>query len=197
VRPPLTSPKLVVVLLAAAVLAGCGDDGDDVSSSTTTTVEATTTTSAVEVTTTTPATTPADLGELPAFHDDRASGSGCTPGDGDLPDGWWYAASVTADPAAGTYAFDLACYYVGAAAESEAASRGDEVNNDYYVVNDNPTLRTLPLAAGATARCVELGAGVVDVDCSPSDIPDPETPWAVWLRVVDGEIDRLVEQYAP
>lgn len=201
-RPSLVA--LLAVLVATGWLGGCGDDGDATGTTTTaevaTTAGDTTSTPPTEVpgTTAAPTTAPVDLGDAPPFHDDRASGSGCTPGTGPLPDGWWYTTPpLTFDAVAGAYTFDLACYYVGAAAEAEAARRGDEVNNDYYVVNDNPTLRTLPLAAGATASCVELGAGVLEVECAPADIPDPVTPWAVWLRVVDGEIDRLVEQYAP
>jgi hypothetical protein len=199
----------VLLALATGAVGACGDDGDG-DAATTSTVERTTTegggtdgpdggdsASSTAPSTTTPGTGPPDLGETPPFHDDRASGSGCTPGAGELPDGWWYASSLTADLGAGTVTFDLACYYVGAAAEAEAASRGDEVDDDHYVVDDNPTLRTVPVGAGATASCVELGAGVSDVACEPSDIPDPETPWAVWLRVVGGEVDRLVEQYAP
>lgn len=185
-------------VLLAAVAAGCGDDGggsgDDAAPPTSTTVATTTT----EVTTTTAA--PADLGDAPAFGTSGPSGSGCTPGEGELPDGWWYGASVAFDPAegpAGAFTFDLACYFSGDAAYAEGERLGVEVNNDYLVTNDNPTLRTVPLAAGATATCVELGAGVLDVACDPADIPDPETPWAVWFRVVGGEVDRLVEQYAP
>lgn len=90
--------------------------------------------------------------------------------------------------------FDLACYFVGAAAEAEAASRGDEVDNDYYVVNDSAQLRSAPVADHATATCVVLGAGVDQVDCMTAEVAGD---WAVWLRVQSGEVDRIVEQYAP
>jgi hypothetical protein len=137
------------------------------------------------------------LGDSPAFLTDAASGSGCTPGSGTLPDGWWYGLSVTANADHTEFTFDLACYYTGPIAETIAAGRGDEVNNDYYVVNDNPTLRTVPVAAGATASCVELGGADLNVPCAISDIPDSSVPWAVWFRVVGGRVDRAVEQYAP
>jgi hypothetical protein len=117
-----------------------------------------------------------------------------------LPDGWWYGVSVAFDPAAGpqgAHTFDLACYFAGDAAYAEGERLGVEVTNDYLVTNDNPALRTVPVAAGATASCVELGSGVLDVACDPADIPDPELSWAVWFRVVGGEVDRLAEQYAP
>lgn len=199
----LPAVLMAALVLVAGPLAGCGDDDDDAGrgevfdttteSDGTPTTEATSTSQATTTSSTATTTTSGTLPDEPPFHDDSASGSGCTPGPGVLPDGWWYG---TLDgPVAGDVTFDLACYYVGAAAEAEAASRGDEVNNDYYVVNDNPTLRTMPVTDDATASCVELGAGVEQVDCAPTDV-DGEM-WAVWLRVQDGEVDRIVEQYAP
>jgi hypothetical protein len=165
--------------------AGCSGDEDAADGATTT--EATTTTT--ESTTSTTAALP----DQPPLLDDAVSGSGCTPGaDEELTDGWWYGA-LTA-PVTEEVVFDLACYYVGAAAEAEATSRGDEVNNDYYVVNENPQRRALTVASGATASCVELGAGVEMVDCSSTEVAGD---WAVWLRVRDGDVDRIVEQYAP
>ncbi len=190
---------LSALVVVAGLLGGCGDDdvaGTETTSTTETTESSdTTAASTSEATTSSPTTTApgGTLPEEPPYHEDEVSGSGCTPGPGPLPDGWWYGTlegAVTSE-----VAFDLACYYVGAAAEAEAASRGDEVNNDYYVVNDNPTLRTVPVAADATASCVELGAGVEQVDCAPSEVDG--AMWPVWLRVVGGEVDRIVEQYAP
>ena len=165
--------------LVALLAAGCGDDEDASDATTSTSGEGTTTTAV-------------PLPEEPPLIDDAESGSGCTPGADELPDGWWYG---TVDgPVTSEVTFDLACYYLGAAAEAEASSRGDEVNNDYYVVNDNPQLRTIDVAGDATASCVRLGAGVETVDCSPAEVTGE---WAVWLRVQDGEVDRIVEQYAP
>ena len=37
--------------------------------------------------------------------------------------------------------------FVGKAAEKEAAKRGDTVENDYYIVNDNKKLRTFPVSS--------------------------------------------------
>jgi hypothetical protein len=175
---------VAVVGLAALLAAGCGDDDDSSSSSSDTTGSSTT--AADDTTTTT------DLPDAPPLTEDAVSGSGCTPGGDELPDGWWYG---RVDGAVGSeLSFDLACYYIGAAAESEAASRGDEVDNDYYVVNDNATVRVVPVGAAATASCVAPDPSAGTVDCEPGDV-DPM--WAVWLRVVDGEVDRIVEQYAP
>lgn len=175
----------VVIGLLVVVGPACGDDDDSSTESTTTTpsdpVDASTTTIADP------------LGDEPPFLEDAPSGSGCSPGDGaDLPDGWWYG--VIADPPGASVDFDLACYYVGAAAEEIAAERGDEVNNDYYVVNDDDAVRTLSVGADATAVCVELAGELSSVDCGPSEV---DGEWAAWLRVQSGVVDRIVEQYAP
>ena len=64
--------------------------------------------------------------------------------------------------------FDLAYFYRGERAEREAAERGDEVVSGYYIVNDNPRLRSLPLADEVdvayipASRCCELQAGDLD-----------------------------------
>ncbi len=53
---------------------------------------------------------------------------------------------VTADPATVTY--DLAYFLTGDQATKAAEEHGDESPppNDYYIVNDNPKLRTVPLS---------------------------------------------------
>lgn len=198
-RPPLV-PALAVVATLVVVLAGCGDDDDGADERTTTTTTqadgATSTTATGSSTSSSSETTTGGDGELlgdsPPSHEDAASGSGCTPGAGDLPDGWWYGRISTASST--ELELDLACFYVGPAAEAEAASRGDEVNNDYYVVNDNPAVRALAVAADASAECVQLEAGLEMVACTPADV---DGDWTVWVRVVDGEVDRILEQYLP
>jgi hypothetical protein len=187
--------KAVVVAVALTLAtAACGDDDESATTSTTeaptTTADDTTSTTAAEGTTTTAAES--ELGDQPTFRDDGPSGSGCEPGEDELPDGWWYG-DLIVPPGVGL-SFDLACYYTGAAAEAEAASRGDEVTNDYYVVDDNDLERMLAIAEGATASCVDPAAQIQLVDCTP---PDVAGDWNVWVRVVDGAVDRMIEQYAP
>ena len=170
----------MAIAVVATLASGCSDDDEDAGVTTTTTAESTTSTTAA-------------LSDEPPLVDDAVSGSGCTPGENEeLTDGWWYG--TVSEAVTDEVVFDLACYYVGAAAEAEAARRGDEVNNDYYVVNENPRLRALMVTPGATASCVELGADLEMVDCSPTEVAGD---WAVWLRVRDGDVDRIVEQYAP
>lgn len=46
--------------------------------------------------------------------------------------------------------FDRVQLFTGAAAEREAAKRGEQAESDYYLVNDSSRLRTLLVADGAT-----------------------------------------------
>lgn len=177
----------------ALVIGACG--GDDETADTSTTATTTTTdraTSSTTAPTSTEHTAGGGVGDEPTFHEDGPSGSGCTPGAGELLDGWWYG--TLSGPPSSSLELDLACFYVGPAAEAEAASRGDEVNNDYYVVNDNPAVRMLPLGTDATASCVDLDPVLEMVDCPPSEVAGD---WTVWVRVAGGEIDRIWEQYLP
>jgi hypothetical protein len=185
------------IVAALVLVAGCS--GDDGTSDAGAAGDATTSSAAVDIATTTEPSAsgvtkePTELPENePPIRQDMASGSGCSPDATELPDGWWYG---TIDGAvASQVTFDLACFYSGPAAEDAAATRGDEVVNDYYVVDDNPGQRTIQVADDATARCVELGSEVQLVTCAPSEV---RGDWSVWLRVVDGQVDRIVEQYLP
>lgn len=106
-----------------------------------------------------------------------------------------------------TVRFDLAYFYRGARADQEAAERGDEVVNDYYIVNDNPRLRTLRLADDVEvayipeSACCELQPGNIDawlegvLETDPTDYPGTNVPW--WFTVEGGEITRIVQQYLP
>lgn len=103
--------------------------------------------------------------------------------------------------------FDLAYFYTGARAASEAAERGGEVTDGFYIVNDNPRLRTLPLADDVEVEyvpvdnCCELQPGNVDawleavLATNPTDYAGTEVPW--WFTVEGGAITRIEEQYLP
>ena len=103
--------------------------------------------------------------------------------------------------------FDLAYFYQGARAEREAAERGDEVVSGYYIVNDNPRLRTMPLADDVeveyipSSQCCELQAGDVDawveavLETNPTDYAGTNAPW--WLTVEGGRITLIEQQYLP
>jgi hypothetical protein len=103
--------------------------------------------------------------------------------------------------------FDLAYFYVGDTAEREAAERGDEVLNGYYVVNDNDRLRTLPLADDVEVAyipvdaCCALQPGNVDawleavLETNPTEYGGTDAPW--WFTVEGGEINGIEQQYLP
>ena len=105
-----------------------------------------------------------------------------------------------------TVTFDLAYFYRGERAEQEAAERGDEVVNDSYIVNDNPRLRTLPLADAVIVRyipvdrCCDLQDGDIDawlesiLETNQTDYPK-DAAW--WFRVDGGQITRIEQQFLP
>lgn len=92
--------------------------------------------------------------------------------------------------------FDLACLFIGDAAVAAAVEDGfteDDVTDDYWVRNENPTLRTVTVSAGSEFFCATFDAEVER--CSRGDVG--VTFSDVWLRVVDGQVDRVVEQFFP
>ena len=187
--------RLTIGSMLLGLAAGCtGDDEDGTADGTTS--DGATTVSSTSSSTTEPETSTSEgagLPDEPPVLNSSSSGSGeCSPGPGDLPTGWWYGSIQGASD--DELLFDLACYYVGDAAEAEAAERGDEVSNDYYVVNDSLRTRVVSVASDATASCVEVGSEELNAECSPDEVAGD---WAVWLRVQAGEVARIVEQYAP
>jgi hypothetical protein len=116
----------------------------------------------------------------------------------------------TGDPT--TITFDLAYFYTGEEAAEVAAERGDESPppNDYYIVNDNPKLRTVPVAADAELRildwanCCEgfITGSIEELAAAMEAGDDPyggtyryTSPF--WLTVEDGQVVLIEEQYLP
>jgi len=103
--------------------------------------------------------------------------------------------------------FDLAYFYTGGRADREAAERGDEATNGYYIVNENDRLRTLPLAGEIEVEyipvgsCCELQPGNIDawlesvLETNPTDYGGTNVPW--WFTVEGGQITRIEQQYLP
>jgi hypothetical protein len=79
--------------------------------------------------------------------------------------------------------------------------------NDSYIVNDNPRLRTLPLADVVEVRyipvdrCCDLQEGNVDAwlesirETNPTDYPGKDAAW--WFVVDGGHITRIEQQFLP
>lgn len=179
----------------------------------TTTVATTTTTTTTSTTTTTaaPATTTTSAGPFVyatgVFPDVLggpldAHGSGCAPGAGPLPDGIWFGF-----PTAWTTSsidFDLACFYSGDAATAQATARGEESPppNDYIITNDNPTLRSVPVAGGAIGHRLDNTITTVPVPFADfiTDQGDFQNCFQfclMWLYVNGGEVTEVVSQYVP
>ncbi|MEN8238934.1 MAG: hypothetical protein ABFR53_07010 [Actinomycetota bacterium] len=181
----------------------------------TTTVPPTTTTApevstTVPVTTTVPATTTTTIYFATAdslyppesLSSDGASGSGCSPGSGALPSGVWFGYATAGN--ATSLQFDLACWYFGDLAWEIAATYGETAENDYYVVNQNPTLRTVPVATGAIVHHINASSTAHDPMAYADWLLEPEgylsCPFdfcPLWLYVNGGEVTEILEQYVP
>jgi hypothetical protein len=122
------------------------------------------------------------------------------------------AVDTSSDPV--TVTFDLAYFLQGDAAAQAAKDHGDEYPppNDYYIVNDNPKLRTVPLAPEAPlvlldwnhccdqtfdgdltdfAKAFAEGELTVDGHLYKGNVSQ------YWLIVKSGVIVKIEEQYLP
>ena len=133
-----------------------------------------------------------------------------------LPDGRSFGYIRSIDGPRRTISFDLAEFLQGDEAdeafrEDNGMSGDEEVENDYYIRNQNTRLRTLHLADDVAIRVVgdppDTVAGTYDdfVDGFASDEVAPfgggptyrgsHVPY--WLNVADGEVVQIEEQYVP
>ncbi len=142
---------------------------------------------------------PAAVPDRPPYGD-RWDGSGCAPGPGPLPDGWWagriglHGGISNAATAAG---LDLMC-----------VKRHPVAEDGYFwteVENSSPTEREIPLApSGPTSWCLRGGEDYMlsfDVDglgthpcyeVAAAEVYDPDT---VWVKVIDGHVHEIVQQF--
>lgn len=102
--------------------------------------------------------------------------------------------------------FDLVYFHTGADAERVAEEHGEDAANGYYIENDNPRLRTLPLSDEVEVeyvpegQCCDLQPGNVDawlesvLQTGQTDYPD-DAPW--WITVEGGRITRIEQQFLP
>jgi hypothetical protein len=123
-----------------------------------------------------------------------------------------YVRSVDDD--AGTLEFDLAYFLSGEEANAayQAAGGTGPVPNDHFVVNDNPMLRTLPLAPDVKLRLLDwnhccdtlfdgdlalFGEAIQEqADVTDGDlIYRGQSQW--WITVENGVVTEIEEQYSP
>lgn len=137
-----------------------------------------------------------------------------------LEDGDYFAALLGVDAAGATIDVDLMVSYWGPAAEEYVAANapGEEVLNDYYVVNDVEQGTTLPLAADAPVfeNCFDEDAPgyfprtVAEWASAPTSwdgLPNGPTDCSAgaelghttyyWLRIRDGVVVGVVGQWVP
>ena len=157
---------------------------------TTTTASTTSTSAGSEVTT----TAPPDTVEPPDIGDSMDTGLS------ELEDGrhfgYWTTFEIGDTVAFGE--FDLAYFLTGAEAEAAAAERGETVENDYFIVNENPKLRTL-IAHGDTKVTVLANQGGPDsVETNVADFAvDRHETSGFWVTIVDGIVTSIEEQFVP
>ena len=131
-----------------------------------------------------------------------ASGSGCTPGTLDLPDGVWFGYVSTVAEA--SVSFDLACWFSLPAAADAAAEDGEESPppNDYYIRNTDDRLRALVVSETAAVAWMPTAADpstAVTVSFETWRVQQPLRSYrpGVWVTVVDGNVVSIEEQYVP
>ena len=188
---------MAVITSIALAVGGCSGDDDDAAAPVTTT-----TTAAPSTTTTTapPATTGTTTGSPTVTEPTGDTGDSVDTGKSELPDGrhygYWSTFEIGDTVAFGE--FDLAYFLTGAEAEAAAAERGDEVNNDYYIVNHNPLLRTLN-AKGDTE--VQVLVNVGGPDLTPTNVADfavdRHPTSGFWVTIADGIVTKIEEVFVP
>jgi hypothetical protein len=201
-RWPALVAAIVIVVLAAVLGVMLLDDGDTSDSSDDATTATEPDTEPGSETTAAPGTTDAVT---------PAPTSAPTPTEAPvLVDGRHPVFLTGLDAGGRTVEFDLIQWLTGEAArEAYTAAHPDDPGyppNDYFIVNDNPRLRVLPVAGDVTVTVLEHGfepmaiafeelpAFVAD-DLVPGDASLWHNPF--WLTVRDGTITDIDEQYIP
>jgi hypothetical protein len=137
------------------------------------------------------------------------------PPEATLEDGRHFGFIRSVDVGGRTIAFDLAYWLSGEEANQayqEATGETGPVPNDHFVVNDNPTLRTLPLSPDLRLRLLDWNhccETFFDGDLSlfeqaiatQEDVTDGDVRYAgvsqYWVTVENGVVTEIEEQYSP
>jgi hypothetical protein len=111
-----------------------------------------------------------------------------------------------------TLTLDYVQYLQGSAATKAAAAKGDTVENDYYVLNDNPKLRTFPVASGLTIIMHPGSGPQYHRDFTFSEFKTLMSSGSVtyggkyynwsnqmtfWVNVKNGKLTRIEQQWVP
>jgi hypothetical protein len=107
---------------------------------------------------------------------------------------------------------DYAQFLTGKPAADAATAHGDESPppNDYYIVNDNKKLRTLPVKAGISVKLVSKADGTTDAEgyllpldkwaanfAAPTMTNSGIISAGYWVTLKDGVVVAIEEQYVP
>ena len=197
------APVLVALVVGSLVLSACGDDQPGL-------IGDTGETAPIETAATGPT-----LATGPTAATGATGAVGETKPTTDLEDGrhFVYIEQLDAD---GAVTFDLAYFYTGDEATEQAEAHGDEAPppNDYYIVNDNPKLRELPIADDVRISVFDWNnccdtqviidvATFAEVMANPSGFIEMDgalyygvlSPY--WLTLEGGVVTGIEEQYLP
>jgi hypothetical protein len=103
------------------------------------------------------------------------------------------------DAGRGTVTFDLVQVFRDEEAAREAAKDHLEADNDSYMRNVNPRLRTLPVGAGATITANQLAGSNQDIPVTLSKLSSLTRAGSgvFWITVRGGEIVQVAQQWSP
>ena len=195
----------VVVLVAAAVVgmvvATQDDGGDDAARAPTAT--------STEPPATAPSTTDGDVGGGPAT---TAPPPTSLPAGPVLEDGRHPAYLAGIDVAGRSVEFDLIQFLMG----DEAIAAWDDAHpddhggppNDYFIINDNPRLRRMPVADDVAVTVLDWDGGFEPMVVAFADLPtelaagripyeDRLAASPFWLTIHDGTVTAIEEQFIP
>lgn len=120
-----------------------------------------------------------------------------------LKDGRHPVRFTKVDAAARTVTFDLLQFLTGAAAKAEwikvHPEEPDGPPNDYMIINNNPLLRTLPVAADATVKVLnkETADPTTPLQIPFADLTAYISAGIFWMTVSKGAVTLIEEQFLP
>lgn len=194
---PVRRPAAALVVLLAILAAACGEDA---------TPSASPNGSGGVTTSATP-----EPSETETESPEPSETEGPTP-EAELEDGRHFGSIRSIDAETQTMRFDLAYFLTGEEANEAAAEHGDEVPvpNDYYIVNDNPRLRTLDVDPGVEVWVIDWANCCDPVEGEIQPFVDAfatrHHPWNAlyqgrqapyWVTVKDGLVVKIEVQYLP
>ena len=186
---------VAVAVVVVGGLAGCGPDAKSTSSGTPSTASPSA------------ATVAASSTGAPASQAPSASPV--------LADGRSAVYLTTVDTGHRAITFDLIEFLTGDSAKqawkkANPGSDEDGPDDDYFIVNDNPKLRTLPVAGTVTVSVLQNGGGSPDpmsitfaafpayLTKAKPDTSDHQLSYnPFWITVQNGQIVKIEEQFVP